>query len=226
MSWAKLDDQFHAHRKAKKAWRGHPRALGLHLLAISYCAGHLTDGFVDDEFVEEKLPAPRERAAVTSALEDAGLWAREGEGWRINDWLDFNPSRDEVLDRRRRDAERKKRKESERTPRGVQTESAATPNDPSRARAFPDPTRPDPTPFPPSPPRGNRTRDREKWKEDAVSYAEAAGVTGRPESVLRAVEQAARYHRFVNLEQFRAFARQNFPSLNVVADLPDERSAA
>lgn len=160
MSWAKLDDQFHAHRKAKIAWRGHPRALGMHLLAISYCAGQLTDGLVDDEFVEEKIPAARERNAVTEALVAAGLWGREGDGWRINDWLDFNPSREEVLNRRRKDSERKARKDSKRNPSGIQAESNGIPSDPSRVRAFPDPTRPDQSQIPPSPPRGGRERDR------------------------------------------------------------------
>ncbi len=96
MTWAKVDDQFHAHRKATKAWRGHPRALGLHLLAMSYCAGHLTDGLVDDEFVDEKIPQPRERQQATAALVDAELWVREDDGWRIHDWLDFNPSKADV----------------------------------------------------------------------------------------------------------------------------------
>jgi hypothetical protein len=74
MSWGKIDDQFHAHRKAKKAWKATARSLGLHVLAISYCAGHLTDGLVDLEFVEEKLPVARERVRATKALVDAGLW--------------------------------------------------------------------------------------------------------------------------------------------------------
>ncbi len=107
MSWAKLDDQFHAHRKATKAWRAHPRALGLHLLAMSYCAGHLTDGLVDDEFVEEKIPQARERDQVTSALVDAELWTRVDDGWLIHDWLDFNPSRADTLEKRRKEADRK-----------------------------------------------------------------------------------------------------------------------
>lgn len=156
MSWAKVDDQLHGHRKAKLAWKYHPRALGLHLLALSYCAGHLTDGFVDLEFVEEKLPAGRERENVTAALVNAGLWVPENGGWRINDWLDYNPSRAEVLDKRAKDSARKargKNKESAQSPNGVHTASRAG------ARA-PIPAVPDPTQSPPSPPVGGRQRDR------------------------------------------------------------------
>ncbi len=134
MSWAKLDDQFHSHRKAKRAWRGHPRALGLHLLAMSYCAGQLTDGLVDDEFVEEKIPKAAERAAATSALVEAGLWDRESDGWRIHDWLLYNASREDTLAKRRKDADRKARgrdAQSEGTPPGLQAESdGPTPSTP------------------------------------------------------------------------------------------------
>lgn len=125
MSWGKIDDQFHAHRKAKRAWKGHPRALGMHLLAMSYCAGQLTDGLVDDEFVEEKLPNKREREQVCEALVAAELWIREDDGWRINDWLEYNPSRADTLDKRRKDSERKARgrdTQSARIPRGVRTD--------------------------------------------------------------------------------------------------------
>lgn len=193
MTWAKIDDQFHAHRKAKRAWKNHPRALGLHLLAISYCAGHLTDGLVDDEFVEEKLPVQRERNAATEALVDAGLWIREDDGWRINDWLDFNPSREEVVTRRRKDSDRKRRKDTARLPTGVPAEAGGTPSEPPRARAFPDPTRPDL--YPPDPPRPaggtGRKRDKEKF------------------------EQAER----IVAEHRRAFAAEHFPDLHADAVL-------
>lgn len=156
MSWAKIDDQFHGHRKATKAWRGHPRALGLHLLAMSYCAGHLTDGLVDDEFVEEKIPAKRERDAVTNSLVEAELWEREDDGWRIHDWLDFNPSRTDTLDKRRKEADRKARgraAQSRVCPPNVHPDTgevSARTNGAVRADDFdpsdgPDPTRPDPT---------------------------------------------------------------------------------
>jgi hypothetical protein len=224
-TWAKLDDGFHAHRKAKRAWRNHPRALGLHLLAVSYCASQLTDGFVDNEFIEEKLPAARERAAVTAALVDAGLWTAEEDGWRIHDWLDFNPSRAEVLGRRRKDSERKQsarvRRESERSPDGqngdVHPESDPRPSDPSRPRAFPDPTRPDPT-SPPRPPAGGRARDKEDWKKEAISYARAVGVDGEDESLVRAVYQASAYTSVRSPEEFRRFAGQHFDSLTVAQE--------
>lgn len=110
MTWAKIDDGFHAHPKARKAWRAHPRALGMHLLALSYCAMQLLDdGVVDEAFVEEKIPQDRERRAVIDALVDAGLWDRVDGGWLIHDWLEYNPSRAEVEARRRERSESGKR---------------------------------------------------------------------------------------------------------------------
>lgn len=168
MSWGKIDDQFHAHRKAKRAWKACPASLGLHLLAISYCAGHLTDGLVDHEFVEEKIPAARRREQATRALVDAGLWVIEEGGWRINDWLDYNPSRADVLEKRRSDAARKARRlraESTGTPRGVRADSRAGARAP--VPAVPDPT----TPTAPLPPRGGRDRDRIRYEGELAEFS-------------------------------------------------------
>lgn len=142
MPWAKIDDGFHAHRKARRAYKQHRGSLGLHLLAMSYCAGQLTDGLVDVEFVESYLPSEKEMTAVTSALVDSGLWTPEGAGWRINDWLDYNPSRGEVLERRARDAERKaagRRTQSNGSPKGVRADTTRTPSGLNAESDGPDP---------------------------------------------------------------------------------------
>ncbi len=104
MSWAKLDDQFHGHRKILRAWKCRP-ALGLHFMAMSYAAGHEPRGFLPAEWVEEKLPAKRERERVVAALVDvpagftAGLWEPVEGGWMVHDWDQYNGdarSREEV----------------------------------------------------------------------------------------------------------------------------------
>lgn len=127
MPWARLDDQFHGHMKAKLAWRT-PRALGLHLLAMSYCAGLVTDGFVDDLFVEEKLPSKAERTKTCGALVDAGLWTKVEGGYVIHDWLHYNPSKEKVEERRRKDRERKGGvSDSAGIPHGIGAESDGIP---------------------------------------------------------------------------------------------------
>jgi hypothetical protein len=95
VSWAKIDDQLHGHRKILRAWKCRP-ALGLHFMAMSYSASHEPKGFVPEEFVEEKLPAVRERSAAIEALTDtpagftAGLWVPVDGGWNIHDWDEYN----------------------------------------------------------------------------------------------------------------------------------------
>lgn len=108
MAWVKLDDQFYSHPKVRRARKADLAALGLHMVALSYCGAHLTDGAVDDLFVEEIVPNPAKRRRMVGVLIETGLWERNGSGWLIHDYLDFNESRKQVIERRRRDAERKR----------------------------------------------------------------------------------------------------------------------
>lgn len=95
MSWAKIDDQLHGHRKILRAWKHRP-ALGLHFMALSYGASHDPRGFVPAEWVEEKLPNARERERTIAVLTDvppgftAGLWEPVDGGWNIHDWDEYN----------------------------------------------------------------------------------------------------------------------------------------
>jgi hypothetical protein len=96
MPWAKLDDHFHDNPKVRKAWRQCPSSLGLHVLAITYSAGHLLDGRVSSDFVADQIPNRTQRTKAVDALVDARLWLVTGDGWEINDYLDYNPPRAEV----------------------------------------------------------------------------------------------------------------------------------
>lgn len=154
MSWAKLDDRFHDNRKVRRAWLNYPPAVGLYVMALTYCAQHETDGRVDGEFVLVNMPAKRERERMTSALVDAGLWALSEDGWLVCNYLEFNPSRSDLDEKRRKDADRKARgrnsptrptnvhADSTRTPNGLQAESAWSPLSVQPESARPDPTRP------------------------------------------------------------------------------------
>lgn len=106
MSWAKIDDQFHAHPKIASMDYRMLAAVGLHTLALSWCASQLTDGFVP-----ENQPArlagntgrllPRTGVAgLVDCLLSAGMWERVEGGYQIHDYLDYNPSKDAVLSER------------------------------------------------------------------------------------------------------------------------------
>lgn len=129
MSWAKLDDGMGEHRKVTRALRKSRPAVALHFLGILHCSRYLTDGFVEDEYIEEVLPA-RERKAALDVLVAQGLWEVADGGYAIHDYLDHNPSREKVLKQRASDAERKARGRSSDArgrPDGIRKESDGSP---------------------------------------------------------------------------------------------------
>lgn len=88
MTWFKVDDKLHDHRKARRAGKS---AMGVWVLAGSWCMDNETDGFVPADVLPRwgtKSDAGR--------LVSAGFWyvdQREGEdGWRFHDWEKFQPS--------------------------------------------------------------------------------------------------------------------------------------
>jgi hypothetical protein len=109
----------------------------------------------------------------------------------VHDFLEFNESKVESEERRREDAlrktkERKKPGEtspdddpvSDRSPNGRTPDSNRIPNGIHAVSTSPDPTRPDPTltqsiNSPPSPPRGARKRDIQKWREEFTAWVQA-----------------------------------------------------
>lgn len=115
MTWARLDDGFHSHPKVLRAWDLCPASIGLFARALSYVAQQEIDGVVPEQLVRMWIPEPGDREEVVEALVDAGLWDKNGAGtFVIHDYLDFNYSREQLTDNRRRDRERKR--ESRRRP--------------------------------------------------------------------------------------------------------------
>jgi hypothetical protein len=102
MSWVKLDDQFPEHRKVGGL---SDLAFRLNVSAICYCARQLTNGFVAKDMVGRL--APRVRGSHVQELINADLWSPVTGGWQIHDYLEYNPSRAEVMERR--EAERKRK---------------------------------------------------------------------------------------------------------------------
>ncbi|KKN16062.1 hypothetical protein LCGC14_0979510 [marine sediment metagenome] len=98
MSWVKLDDNFAGHRKVLAAGL---EAAWLHIEGLCYCAQQETDGAILDAALVKltQFSKPKaERLAVR--LVEVGLWERNGAGWLIHDYLDYNPSKKELEARR------------------------------------------------------------------------------------------------------------------------------
>lgn len=167
MVWFKVDDSLAFHRKAISAGNS---AMGLWVRAGSWSAQQLTDGYVPDHVV-----AVLGTEAQARRLVRAGLWMEADGGYQFHQWTDDdrNPTRDEVLLRRKRDSERQQRKRGNNRPNPEAQQ--VTDDRPPVTHAgshggnhggCPDPpTRPDPSSpkgEPPcSPPRSAKRREHE-----------------------------------------------------------------
>lgn len=92
MPWVRLDDGFADHPKLEQAG---PLAAWLHVAALCYCARHLTDGCIPKPKALRLTDVPRPAQRV-DALLAAGLWEDEGDHYRVHDYLEFQPSREQV----------------------------------------------------------------------------------------------------------------------------------
>lgn len=109
MTWVRLDDGFAEHPKIVRAG---PLAAALQVAALCYCSRNLTNGEVPSPVARRLLDIAKPQQAI-AALVREGIWEEGPDGYRIHDFLDYQPSRDEVrsarteLSAKRRDAGRK-----------------------------------------------------------------------------------------------------------------------
>jgi hypothetical protein len=107
-----------------------PEAAWLWVAAIDYARAHLTNGLVPFAILP-MLGRFRTRVdRLAAQLVAAGLFVPVDGGYTIHDFLDHNDSREAVLEKRRKDSERKRgnvhasvRVESKRNPDGIQQDS-------------------------------------------------------------------------------------------------------
>ena len=108
MSWFKVDDGTHSHKKTRRAG---VEAMGLWVVCGSWSAAHLEDGFVPT-YVAETFTTRAHQYA--KRLVSAGLWVpttKDGdEGWRFHDWDAYQPMRDVV--EAKRDAWRERQRKA------------------------------------------------------------------------------------------------------------------
>jgi hypothetical protein len=114
--WFRLDDSFHSHPKVIAAGN---EAIGLYVRSGTYAAEHLTDGFVGEDIAvlygarnaaTRRSPRTGKPETLADALVRTRLWHRARGGWTIHDYLDYNPSREDVIRERKQAAERQKRR--------------------------------------------------------------------------------------------------------------------
>ncbi|HJR04386.1 MAG TPA: hypothetical protein VKA83_22280 [Methylomirabilota bacterium] len=167
MTWFKIDDSFWRSKKVRKLGeKDRLAAVGLWTLAGDWSADNLTDGFVPWEVVDGWESDRR----LAERLIAVGFWIeteKEGEtGVIFHDWEDWQPTRDQVIQRRKADADRRARWRAAKRdgtpppsgPGGHPSDSQRESRQESRrdtrqdtrqesrlVSSLPDPTRPDPT---------------------------------------------------------------------------------
>lgn len=94
MSWVRIDDQGPEHPKFLALGPSRVACTGLWLIALTYANRYLTDGFVP------AVALPTGTAALQKRLVSVGLWESVPGGFAIHDYLDYQPSRKVVEDRR------------------------------------------------------------------------------------------------------------------------------
>jgi len=103
MTWAKLDDQFYLNPKNAPIDRDEQ---DLYIAGLVYCNGQLTDGFIHESklmqlYIWAKLPfeanALANAQAIASRLLEHEMWEIASNGYQVHDFLDWNPSKSEVL---------------------------------------------------------------------------------------------------------------------------------
>ena len=92
MPWAKVDDQFTDHVKVVSLSLA---AKGLWLCGLVYAARRSTDGFIPAS-VPIREGAGEDVAPLIDELVRADLWVRCDGGYRIHDYLEYNPSKAEI----------------------------------------------------------------------------------------------------------------------------------
>lgn len=136
MTWFRVDDHFHSHRKVRALGRQRLAAVGLWLLAGTWSADNGTDGFIPDKLLDSWDAKRRS----TGALLAAQLWtvgSQDGEsGYQFWQWEQHQPTRAEVLARREKMAK---------SGRLGGLKSGQSRRSKSEANASGDPSNPDPT---------------------------------------------------------------------------------
>lgn len=143
MAWARFDDRFHGNPKVLGVWHTCPEAIGLYVMCVTYCAQQETDGEVPDWFIQTLVASKAQRNRMTSVLENAGLFLGNDCGFSINDYLDFNPSKDQLETKRAAQKQRRLRAKGEQRDENVPARAQHA----DAAVIAPVPTRPDPTRF-------------------------------------------------------------------------------
>jgi hypothetical protein len=109
--WARLDDELIDHRKIFTAGEligknGAAVALGFYAVGLMWANKHLTDGHLPMPVIKSFRHVDNP-TSIAEALAKAGLWDKNGSGFQIHDFGEFNPSASAIKKKRKEDRLRK-----------------------------------------------------------------------------------------------------------------------
>lgn len=104
MPWVRLEDHVDEHPKIAAASDG---AFRLWVNALAYANRSLSDGFIPAPMIR-RLSTAHKPEKDAAELVKLGLWEVADDGWLIHDFHDYQPSKADVLEERRKTAERVK----------------------------------------------------------------------------------------------------------------------
>lgn len=182
MTWGRIDEGWRSHRKILGAG---PEAAGFHVACICYANAHLTDGAIPTAELSRVWPGlhPRKVGRLVRECLANGLLTETGSGGEltlhVHDFLEYNDSREYVLEKRRKEREKMRRR------RGMSP--GDTQGDTQGESRAPVPTRPVPTrPVP------TRVSSRTGAEGSVDPPLEQAGLTLTVEATAKAKTKATK----------------------------------
>lgn len=99
LPWVRLDTQFAANPKFLYLIEdGRWRSIVVWVAGLAYAGAHGTDGFIP----KSALCTFHGTLKDAKNLVEVGLWNESLGGWEVNSWAEFQPSSQEMEDRRKR----------------------------------------------------------------------------------------------------------------------------
>lgn len=99
MTWFRVDDRFDEHAKVESlegdanAWA---RAISVWTMVGVHCSRNSTDGHISTARLKRLTPFGARAEAIAEDLVRAGLFEKTDTGYLMHDFLDWNPSADDV----------------------------------------------------------------------------------------------------------------------------------
>lgn len=108
MGWTKISDDYPDHPKVSPL---SDAAFRFHVTVLSWCNRYCSDGVVSNAILKQltvHLKGRKGWKSLVNELLDAKLFEKRDRGILVHDFLDYNPSKEQVLKRKRANAERQK----------------------------------------------------------------------------------------------------------------------